>query len=190
MSETLLQQHATSFQRLCNGINREHRRADGILRGNVTVVLRQISFLDEEHAFMEKLDNSDVFYMAGFTTKVDHVEQIYRHRRFDGKRFAVANKCVTNQLSCWGVCGSAVSFGNRWTLDSTGRTMGYDCRIFELLGTQGFVTYSNDEISHGIDDWRFMSGTGMCICIGSEVTCADAFRVVNAKKSTWNERAE
>ena len=68
--------------------------------------------------------------------------------------------------------------------------MGYDCRIFELLGTQGFVTYSNDEISPDMNDWRFTSGTGMCICIGSEATCAEAFRVVNANKSTWNERAE
>ena len=67
--------------------------------------------------------------------------------------------------------------------------MGKDCRMFELLGEHGFVTYSDAEISPDMNEWQFTSGTGMCICIGSEVTCDEAFRVVNRNKSTRNERA-
>ena len=62
-------------------------------------------------------------------------------------------------------------------------------RMFQLLGTHGFVTYSNDEISSDWDEWQFTSGTGMCICIGPEGTGAQAFRVVKRNVTRWNEMA-
>ena len=68
--------------------------------------------------------------------------------------------------------------------------MASDSRMFQLLGTHGFVTYSNDGISLDMNEWQFTSGTGMCICIGPVVTCAEAFRVVNNKNNRrWNEMA-
>ena len=69
--------------------------------------------------------------------------------------------------------------------------MSSDCRMFTVLGEQGFVTYTESgDATSDMNDWQITTGTGCCICIGPEVSCGEAFRTASSRKSFWNEAAQ
>jgi hypothetical protein len=178
-------QYHVSFQRLCRGLN-ECR--NGEIQG---VQVRPISFWDKEEDFQYKLATCDIFFMAGFTTGDDHIEAVYSEVGFQLKRHAVANRCVTNEMLCWGVCGSAVSFGCVWDVTWSGRNMGRNCEMLRMLGHKGWVNYASSTtpsevvVTNDLQEWQMTSGTGLGVCITPNVQSAEAFRCVKSRINRW-----
>ena len=108
-----------------------------------SVCVTFISFFDTDDDFCAKLNNCDVFFMAGFTTRVQHVEAIYRRQCVSMmmKRMELANRVVTNRISLWAVCGSAVCCGNCWNYDGSLRTMPNTSHEFLGILADGQVWY-------------------------------------------------
>lgn len=167
------------------------------LNNNVvqTVSLEVISFFEPGSDFYEKLHNCDFFFMAGFTTRVKHVEAIFRRDPPDLesmtlKRMAVANKVVTNKMAMWAVCGSAVSCGTFWDFRGSDRVLPNSLyQMLEVLG-DGHICYEACSGPQGItvtDDlreWHISSGTGLIIIMNDRLQHGEAFVCV---KKHYNE---
>lgn len=183
--------YQNSFWRLCSKVN---ARRNGMIQG---VQVRPISFWDDEELFQSELARCDIFFMAGFTTGVGHIEAVYRETHFQSKRHAVANRCVLNKMTCWGVCGSAVSFGCLWDVTWSSRNMGRSCEMFQMLGEDGWVNYSSSTtpdkvvVTTDLREWQMTSGTGLGVCVTEDVRFAEAFLCVKSKKTqrAWTELA-
>ena len=106
-----------------------------------TVAVTEISFFEPADTFLQKLRKADFFYMAGFIPGEVHVERIFKrddHNMFL-KRAAVANKVVTNTMSLWAICGSAMSCGATWCGGWSPRTMPHSShQMLEMLA-DGYV---------------------------------------------------
>ena len=154
-----------------------------------TVAVTEISFFEPVHTFHEKLRNADFFFMAGFTKKVDHVVGIFR--RDDPimfmKRVAVANKVVTNTMSLWAVCGSAMVCGHIWRDGFSSRTMpAASHQMLEMLA-DGYVDYAsssggNVTVNDDLRSFQICSGTGLVIVTSDTMQHAEAFRCVRGSK--------
>lgn len=172
------------FLKLCN-------------KGNRTVTnirLMQISFFEPYDLFFAKLRLCDIFYMAGFTSKVTHVEPIYLRGDPDMtlKRHAVANRCVTNSMLFWAVCGSAVSCGMRWDITWSSRTLPpADYQMFEMLA-DGRVDYQACsgavcQITEDLAEWHITSGIGLMIVVTPTLQTAKAFCCVKKQRSAYHQ---
>lgn len=183
--------YRNSFWRLCSKVN---ARRNGKIQ---EVQVRQISFWHDEDLFQSELAICDIFFMAGFTNKCDHIEAVYRDIGFQLKRHAVANRCILNQMTCWGVCGSAISFGCLWDVTWSSRHMGSSCEMFQMLGQDGWVNYTATTtpnkvvVTTDLREWQMTSGTGLGVCITEDVRFAEAFLCVKSKtnKRAWKQLA-
>ena len=165
-----------------------------------TVAVTEISFFEPAHTFQEKLRNADFFFfMAGFTNKVGHVEGIFK--RDDPimfmKRVAVANKIVTNTMSLWAVCGSAMACGATWRDGLSSRTMPDSShQMLEMLA-DGYVDYASSSggeitVTDDLRSFQICSGTGLVIVTSDTMQHAEAFRCVKGnkgKKRTYHDIA-
>ncbi len=138
------------FKKLCT---KDHQ--------TVQVTIVEISFYESDDTFQAKLNAGDIFFMAGFTTNCKHIEGVYNRgdHAMAQKRHAVANKCVCNEIVFWGVCGSAMSCGARWTAEWSDRTLNQeDFQMFEMLA-DGFVDYQPSagpevRITEDLSEWH------------------------------------
>ena len=154
-----------------------------------TVAVTPISFFEPAKSFHEKLRNADFFFMAGFTTQVDNVEGIFRRDDADMcmKRFAVANKVVTNSMSLWAVCGSAMASGATWRDIWSLRSMPDSShQMLEMLA-DGYVDYAicsggNVTVTDDLRSFQISSGTGLLIVISETVQYGEAFRCVKGSR--------
>ena len=154
----------------------------------------QISFFEPYDLFMAKLRLCDIFFMAGFTTKVRYVEAIYRRHDPDmaRKRDAVAYRCIDNDMLLWGVCGSAMSLGNHWSCGFSSRTLSpAEYQMFGVLGN-GNVHYdacsgTNCTINDDLEKWQITSGSGLFILVTPENHRAQAFCCVKNNKWAYHE---
>jgi hypothetical protein len=168
------------FRKLCN-------KENGIVRN---INLMQISFFDQYDLFLAKLHLCDIFFMAGFTSRVKHVEAIYARRNPDmtRKRHAVANRCVTNMMLFWGVCGSAVGCGTEWEMFLSSRILSPpNFQMLELLA-DGRVDYQACSgpactITGDLTEWHITSGIGLLIVMTEHRQAAIPFCCV--KKNRW-----
>jgi len=150
-----------------------------------TVTLEVISFFEPDMDFHNKLINADFFFMAGFTSYVEHIASVYRRddHAMTMKRMAVANKVVTNQMGMWAVCGSAVSCGTSWNMPACVSNRVLPNSAFQMLEilADGYVDYQSCSGPHGItvtDDlkaWHITSGTGLIIVTNDRQQCGQAF---------------
>ena len=194
----LLNQHRNTFERLIRRVNSERSRRDGRPRAHVAVELVQVSFWDPAPEFFRHLEGGDIFYMAGFTNQVAAVQQIYLEANADLrlKRRRVANMVVTEGMRCWGVCGSAVSFGKNMTLPTrTSMTPEDGYEMFNILGPKGNVDYcyvqQDMPSTTDLDKFEITMGTLACMCSGPKVPfgyLAEAFPI--HKKWKWKNFAE
>ena len=162
------------------------------LNNNVvqTVSLEVVSFFDPDTDFYQKLNNCDFFFMAGWTSHVQHVEAIFRRDDVSMtlKRTRVANRVVTNKMAMWAVCGSAVSCG-------TSCNVGFSSRVLpnsshQMLGilADGHVSYHSNSNAQGItvtDDlkeWQISYGTGLIIVTNDTLQHGEAFVCVTPPK--------
>ena len=161
-----------------------------------TVSLQEISFFDEsDAAFYEKLGDCDLFFMAGFTTKVAHVEAIYKRgdESMSRKRHEVANRIVTNKMAYWGSCGSAVSCGTVWEMDSSSRVLPKES--YQMLETlaDGRINYDacsgpyNVTVTDDLRVWHITSGTGLIIVMNDRVQHGEAFVCVKRHYTAYQE---
>lgn len=191
MPAATIRQHQTSFERLWNYTHYPHRNRTG--EHAIRVTIEQVSFWDDYEDFARKVDTCDLFFMAGFTNQVRHVEHIFCDPGMEEKRSLVANLCVTNKIACWGVCGSAVSLGCSWTLESRKPSM-VNAQLFGMLGPHGTVVYSDDPADlTDVNTWHITSGTSACVVLTPDACVASAFRTVgktNSKKMFYYYLAE
>ena len=177
LSERITQQHRTSFQRLWKYTNMNQRNKVA-LSHDVEVTLVQISFRESDEDFESKLAVCDLFFMAGFTHKVAHVEDIFCCSKMQRKRVSLAKYCNSHDMPIWGVCGSAVALGSKWTLPSRNLD---DAQLFGVLGPHFKLIYSGGNLTdvEYADEqaWHITPGTGACIVLTSTVEAAAAFRM-------------
>lgn len=186
LAEAKVKQHQTSFKRLWRDTNvnqRNRTKKDS----EVEVTLVQISFREAGDVFVSKLAACDLFFMAGFTNKVPHVEDIFREGALEGNRMWLWTWCLCRHMPIWGVCGSAVALGCEWTLES--RNMD-GAQLFGLLGPYGKLIYSNVEPTDADyadkQAWHITSGTAACVVLTPTVTAAAAFRTcAKTNKNKW-----
>ena len=163
-----------------------------------TVAVTEISFFEPAHTFHQKLRNADFFYMAGFIPGEVHVERIFQrddHNMFL-KRVAVANKVVTNTMSLWAICGSAMSCGATWCGGWSPRTMPHSShQMLEMLA-DGYVDYASSSgpevtVTDDLRSFQICSGTGLVVVTSETVQHAEAFRCVKGQKhSNWQKYDE
>lgn len=155
------------------------------LNNNVvqTVSLEVISFFEPDTDFYEKLHNCDFFFMAGFTSHVEHVEAIFRRddESMTLKRMAVANRVVTNEMAMWAVCGSAVSCGTSWDMQVSCRVLPNSLyQMLELLA-DGHICYAacsgpqGITVTDNLKEWHISSGTGLIIVTNDRLQHGESF---------------
>ena len=163
-----------------------------------TVQMIRISFFDDTQDELDsKLARCDILVMLGFVPGHSRTKQIFDRRNTTHMlmRMAVANKVVTNKMSYWGVCGSAVCAGDCWRLDSS---MPEDThQLFEMLG-DCHVNYqagaAPDVITMPEDDRELIMtpGIGIMISTGEDYAVSRPFVTVFGKRNSnywaWKEK--
>ena len=117
-----------------------------------------------------------LYAWQGFRNQVHHVEHIFCGPQMLGLKALVANLCVTNSLSFWGACGSVVSVGRTWTLESRESLAGVE--TFGMLGPSGQVVFEDKEPCRCLDTWQITYGTSACIVSTEMARQVAAFRTV------------
>ena len=163
-----------------------------------TVSLETISFFEADIDFFEKLNNADVFFMSGFTSHVNHVEAIFKRddEAMTLKRAALANAVVTNQVTMWAVCGSAVCCGNSWGIGWSGRGLqASEFQMFDMLN-DGCIDYqacsgaSGIEVTDDLKAFHITSGTGLVIVLNAEQRHGEAFVCVNKSWAAYQAKCD
>ena len=159
-----------------------------------TVSVVETSFFDDD--FHVKIGNADFFFMAGFTTGTPIVERIFRRddQQMTLKRHAIANRIARNQMSYWGVCGSAVACGVSWDMpDFSSRVLPpQKFQMLEVLA-DGYVDYQaavgagGVRVTPDMAQWHITGGTGCVIVATPARQYGEAFVCVRGKKggSYW-----
>ena len=158
--------------------------------------LQPISFFEPDTHFHEKLRSCDFVFMAGFTSHVKYVEDIYRRddESMTLKRMAVANRVAINNMAMWAVCGSAISCGTSWCTPFPDRVLPNS--LFQMLEVlaDGRVCYDACSGPHGINvtddltDWHISSGAGFIIVLDERTCEGKAFRCVKPHAYAYEQQ--
>ena len=163
-----------------------------------TVTVEVISFFDPDADFYKTLHDCDLFFMAGFTTKVKHVEPIFlRHdKSMTLKRVAVANRVVTNKMAMWAVCGSAVSCGTSWDMRDSDRVLpNSSYQMLEMLA-DGHICYEacvgpqGITVTEDLQEWHISSGTGLIIVTNDRLQHGEAFVCVRRNYEAYQSKCD
>ena len=159
-----------------------------------TVSLEVISFFEPDTDFYQKLDNCDFFFMAGFTSRVQHVEAIFMRddESMTQKRMAVANRVVTNKMSMWGVCGSAVACGASWNIGFSSRVLPNSSQQMLEILADGHVRYDSGPqeltVTDNLKEWHISSGTGLIIVTNDRLQHGESFVCVKPKYAEYQPK--